>query len=96
MIKQVTRLNMALGTPSDNFYRAEMGVHFSRVGDGFIPDATTTEEANVFMCRGLEMGTVNQNYISTLDSLLEHVCNFFFTILHVFPLNSCVLFNKPF
>jgi len=79
VIKQVTRLNMALGTPSDNFYRAEMGVHFSRVGDGFIPDATTTEEANVFMCRGLEMGTVNQNYI-----------------LHVFPLNSCVLFNKPF
>ncbi|KAF6017221.1 hypothetical protein EB796_024462 [Bugula neritina] len=64
---------MALGTPSDNFYRAEMGVHFSRVGDGFIPDATTTEEANVFMCRGLEMGTVNQNYISTLDSLLEHL-----------------------
>ena len=81
MTKEKTSIHMVLGTPTTELCEAESSVYFTRVGDGFIPDATTPEEANHFMCKGLQMGTSSPRNISNLDSLFEQVTPHFDTLI---------------
>lgn len=66
---------MVLGTPNSAVSEAESVVYFTRVGSSFIPDATTPEEAHSFMCRGLQMGTLNNRSLGCLDDLFVNVCS---------------------
>lgn len=73
MTKQRTRIHVVMGTPTPAVSEAEHAVYFTRVGTSFIPDATTPEEANSFMCKGLQMGTMGGSSVGNLESLFERV-----------------------
>lgn len=83
--RERTYLHMVLGNPSTRICESDRSIFFTRVGEGFIPDATTPEEAQQFMTAGLEFGTVNGNSIDHLQDLFQHVSTF-----AVFTLTTCV------
>ena len=71
--RERTYLHMVLGDTSTNICEGDRSIYFTRVGEGFIPDATSPQEAHEFMCKGLEFGVVNRNSINQLQDLFEHV-----------------------
>jgi len=69
----MTTVSLVIGQPDRSLRDGERAVYFTRVSDGYIPNANSSEEAHDLMCRAFEMGTLNSDSLNHLESLFHNV-----------------------